>query len=373
MRPTRPFDGRLGRASVAVVFLALFGAASLDVQATEASSTEVPSADAASVDAAGAKQAGADQPAASDEPLLLGVGAQRFEWVRGWGRLPEGMKFGNTHGSVLLDKAGRVYVNTDTEHAVIVFDADGKFVESWGKELAGGVHGMWLASEGEAEFLYLAHIGRREVLKTTLGGKLVWTLSCPMESGKYDKPEQWAPTSVVVAPDGTIVVADGYGRSWIHVFDAQRKYVRSFGGPGSEVGKLATPHGLWLDVLEGQPVLTVADRENHRLQRFDLEGKRRGEPIEGLRRPCSAHTSGGETVVADLEGRVTLLDSAGKLLAHLGDNPDPKKRAQNGVPQEQWKDGEFLSPHSARLAPNGDIYVVDWNYLGRVTKLRRVK
>lgn len=348
MRPTRPFGGPFGRTSVAVVFLALFGAAALEVQTTA-------------------------EVGAVDEPLVLGDGAQRFEWVRGWGQLPEGMKFGNTHGSVLLDKRGRVYVNTDTEHAVIVFDAQGKFVESWGKELVGGVHGMWLASEGESEFLYLAHIGRREVLKTTLEGKIVWTLSCPMESGKYDKPEQWAPTSVVVTPEGTIVVADGYGRSWIHVFDAQRKYLRSFGGPGSELGKLATPHGLWLDELEGKPLLTVADRENHRLQRFDLDGERVGEPIEGLRRPCSAHASGGEIVVADLEGRVTLLDSAGKLLVHLGDNPDPKKRAQNGVPREEWRDGEFLSPHSARLAPNGDIYVVDWNYLGRVTKLRRLK
>jgi hypothetical protein len=307
------------------------------------------------------------------KPVILGEGAHRFEWVRGWGQLPEGVKLGNTHGSVLLDRAGRVYVNTDTENAVIVFDAEGKFVKSWGKELAGGVHGMWIASEGEKEFLYLAHIGRREVLKTTLDGEIVWTLPCPMESGKYEQPNQWAPTSVVVAPDGRLVVADGYGRSWIHVFDAERKYVRSFGGPGGEIGKLATPHGLWLDLVDDQPLLVVADRENHRLQFFDLEGKPAREPVGELRRPCSAHRSNGELVVADLAGRVTLFDAENKLVAHLGDNPDEAKRAQNGVPLEQWKDGEFLSPHSARLAPNGDIYVVDWNFLGRVTKLRRLK
>lgn len=314
-------------------------------------------------------------PSATDAglaPLVLGSGRHRFEWVRGWGALPEGMKFGNTHGAVLVDASGRVYVNTDTENAVIVFDRDGKFIESWGRELAGGVHGMWLAREGDEEFLLLAHIGRREVLKTTLGGEILWTLGCPMESGKYERPDQWRPTSVVVAPDGSIVVADGYGRSWIHVFDAQRKYVRSFGGPGGELGQLATPHGLWLDVVEGQPVLTVADRENHRLQRFDLQGALVGEPVTDLRRPCSAHQLGGEIVVADLAGRISLFDAQGKLLAHLGDNPDESKRAQNGVPREQWRDGEFLSPHSARLDSNGDIYVVDWNAAGRVTKLRRL-
>jgi len=311
--------------------------------------------------------------APKEEPVVLGSGTHRYEWVRGWGQLPEGMKFGNTHGAVLLDREGRVYMNTDTENAVIVFDRDGKFLESWSKELAGGVHGMWIAAEGDEEFLYLAHLGRKEVLKTTLHGEIVWALGCPMESGKYDEPHQWAPTSVVVAPDGTIVVADGYGRSWIHVFDAQRKYVRSFGGPGSELGKLATPHGLWLEVRGDQTVLTVADRENHRLQSFDLQGNSIGEPVGELRRPCSAHRLNGELVVADLAGRISLFDADNKLIEHLGDNPDEAKRAQNGVPREQWKDGEFLSPHGARLDANGDIYVVDWNFLGRITKLRRLK
>lgn len=77
-------------------------------------------------------------------------------------------------------------------------------------------------------------------------------------------------------------------------------------------------------------------------------------------------------MVADLAGRISLFDSKNQLIAHLGDNPDPQKRAQNGVPREQWKDGEFLSPHCARFDSAGDIYVLDWNFLGRVSKLRRV-
>ena len=53
--------------------------------------------------------------------------------------------------------------------------------------------------------------------------------------------------------------------------------------------------------------------------------------------------------VADLMGRVTLLglDEKGEryVVAHLGDNPEPSRRGVNGVPREQWADGEFLSPH----------------------------
>jgi hypothetical protein len=304
-------------------------------------------------------------------PVVLGSGEHRYEWVRGWGQLPQGMSFGNTHGCVVVDGQDRVYMNTDTEHAVIVFSPEGEFLESWGKELAGGLHGMCLVREGEQEFLLLTHLGRHELLKSTLDGEILWTLGYPEESGLYGAAGEYAPTSVAVAPDGTIFVADGYGKSWIHAYDRERKYLRSFGGPGSEIGKLATPHGIAIDVRGERPVLLVSDRENHRLQAFDLEGKPLGTVASELRRPCHTHQLGGTTVVADLAGRISLFDAEDELIAHLGDNPDPARRAQNGVPREQWKDGEFLSPHCARFDSQGNVYVLDWNYLGRITKLRK--
>src|SRR5215210_9558045 len=67
---------------------------------------------------------------AKDQPLILGAGNHRYEWVRGWGKLPAGMEYGATHGAVQVDSKGLVYFNTDTENAIIVFDADGKFIRS---------------------------------------------------------------------------------------------------------------------------------------------------------------------------------------------------------------------------------------------------
>ena len=55
--------------------------------------------------------------------------------------------------------------------------------------------------------------------------------------------------------------------------------------------------------------------------------------------------------------------------AHYGDNPDPKLRAQNRVPKEQWRAGELLSPHGVCVGRDGSIYVMDWNYRGRISKL----
>src|SRR5439155_105230 len=82
------------------------------------------------------------------------------EWVKGWGQLPEGMQFGNTHGCIVIDGRGRVLVNTDTENAVIIFDSSGKFLKSWGKDFKGGAHGMAIVREGDKELMFLAHTGR---------------------------------------------------------------------------------------------------------------------------------------------------------------------------------------------------------------------
>ena len=314
-----------------------------------------------------------DAGAGGSGPARLGEGDHLYQWVPDWARLPDEKGFGNTHGCIVVDSKGRVYVNTDTERAVCVFESDGTFVTAWGAELKGGLHGMCLVREQEEEFLYLAHAGRHEVLKATLDGKILWTLGVPEESGLYQKPGQYKPTSVAVAPNGDLYVADGYGKSWIHHYDSDRQYLRSFGGPGSEPGQLQTPHGLWLDTRGEAPLLLVADRENHRLQWFDLAGEFVRQ-LEGLlRRPCHVQALGDELIVADLAGRVTLLDGEDQLIAHLGDNPDPALRAQNGIPFEQWREGEFLSPHCAAFDAEGDLYVMDWNALGRINKLERVE
>ena len=310
-------------------------------------------------------------------PIRFRAGGHTYEWVRAWGTLPDGKTLGNTHGCIVVDRQDRIYLATDTENAVVVFDRDGRVLKTWGKELAGGLHGMALVDEAGEQRLLLAHLGRHQVLGATLDGAIQWTLDYPKESGIYAKPEQYMPTSVAPLPDGGFLVADGYGASWIHRYDRERKYVRSFGGPGSELGKLQTPHGIWVDTRGKEPVLLVADRENNRVQVFDLEGRALREvkdlDHDLLRRPCHMHPFGSELVVADLAGRVTILDSALALVAHLGDNPDPGKRARNDVLPPEWRDGEFISPHCANWDSRGDVYVTDWVSTGRITKLARVE
>ena len=65
-----------------------------------------------------------------------------------------------TH-NVAVDKAGNVYVihegrSDQSDHpAIFVFDADGKYIRSFGKQFQGGGHGIEVRDEGGQEFLYV--------------------------------------------------------------------------------------------------------------------------------------------------------------------------------------------------------------------------
>ncbi|MEP7270052.1 MAG: hypothetical protein ABI882_01030 [Acidobacteriota bacterium] len=304
--------------------------------------------------------------------IVLGEGRHRYEWITGWAKLPDGMAFGNTHGAVVIDRQGRVLMNSDTENAVIIFDPNGKFIKAWGKEWKGGSHGMALHREGRNEFVYLTHHSRHEFAKFTLDGEVVWIKGYPQDSKVYQKADEFRPTGVAVAPNGDFYVTDGYGKSWVHQYNAKGDYVRSWGGLGAEPGKLKQPHGIWIDGREKTPRVLVADRANHRLQWFSLNGEYLSMLDEGLRLPSNFHELGKDIVIADLQGRVTIIDGQNKIVTHLGDNTDPEKRGKNPIPREQWADGQFISPHCPRWDSQGNLYVAEWLSTGRITKLKRL-
>lgn len=304
--------------------------------------------------------------------VVLGKGEHIYEVVEGWGKLPARVKYGYTHG-VQVDSAERVIIHNQSCDAVIIFDREGRFIKSWGPEFAGGAHGCHLSKEDGAEYLYLSDYVRHIVVKTTLDGEVIWTLGYPKEANIYQSKEEFKPTNVAVAPNGDFYVADGYGLSWIHQYNARAEYIRSWGGKGSAPGQLDCPHGIWVDTRTDTPVVIVADRSNRRLQLFTLDGRHLGFASDGLRLPCHFDQRQDELLVPDLHGVVTILDAENKPVVHLGDNPSVwDVKGWPNLPRKTWQVGKFISPHAACWDASGDIYVVEWTVEGRVTKLRRV-
>lgn len=312
----------------------------------------------------------------------VGTGEHTYECVHGWGEVPSHIQWGETHG-VTVDREGLIYIkhrSTSAEpmDAIAVFDPQGKFVRSFGKEYHGGGHGIDVREEAGEEFLYLSDVKNGVVAKTNLKGEQVWVKGRPQEPGVYEDPKaRYSPTNVAFAPDGGFYIADGYGSNYIHQYDKDAKWVRTWGGAGSEPGKMQTPHGLWLDARPGrEPSLAVCDRANARLQYFSLEGEHLGF-VNEVSFPADIDIQGDVLLCPDLHARVTLFDRENRVIAHLGyDEAWTERVKANNLKlrstPEQYEAGRFVHPHDACFDADGNIFVVEWVPQGRVTKLRRV-
>ena len=322
---------------------------------------------------------GDDDKAGSKAPVV-GWGEHTYECNHDWCKLPAGWVWQTTHG-VCVDGEGLVYIKQQGHpgkpavDTVAVFEPNGKFVRSFGKGIHPGGHGIDLRKDGSEEFLYLCDTAHGEVLKTTLKGDVVWKLSFPPEANVYSKTKPYRPTNLAFAPDGGFYVGDGYGQNYIHQYDKDQKWVRTWGGFGSEPGKMKTPHGIWLDNRPGREVaLVVADRANARLQYFTLDGKHI-KMVEGLLFPASFDIRGNVLLVPDLHARITLMDIDNKPIVHLGYDPNWTEEVKKFVirgNEKLWKPGKFVHPHDACFDRDGNIFVTEWVQTGRVSLLKKV-
>lgn len=315
---------------------------------------------------------------------LMGTGEYTYEVIHDWGELPGWIRYGNTHG-VCVDASGKLYVHhsvhpdSGSPDSMVVFDSTGKFVESWGEEYRGSAHGLHIQQEDSQEFLYLSarsysDLSKNVVTKTTLKGEVVFTLGYPSESKRYkldsegNPSTKYHPTNLAIAPDGDIYVADGYGSSYINQYNGQGEFLRTIGERGTGPGQLDGPHGITVDLRGKRPLLLVADRTNNRLQYFTLTGEH-VKIIRGVKLPCHFHERGGLMLIPDLSARVTLMDRNDKVITHLGAGPEDW-RERRKKKRADFPTGKFLSPHDACFDRKGNIFVVEWIPVGRVTKLR---
>ena len=116
------------------------------------------------------------------KPKVIGPEGHRYEVHHDFMKVPDHIRWQDTHG-VAVDAEGLIYVKHRTKTAevmdsIVVFDAKGKFVRSFGKEYHGGGHGIDIRRDGGEEFLYLCD-NKGYIAKKTLQGETVWQQTAP--------------------------------------------------------------------------------------------------------------------------------------------------------------------------------------------------
>ena len=281
---------------------------------------------------------------------------------------PDGMKtVGNAHGEIAVDSSGLIYVSVSggDKAGVQIYDADGKYLRNL-PDAPKDLHGFVINKEENGEYLYGSCMADQSIVKISLEGKLVLKISGDSIPAKYKtKKKGLRLTSADVGPNGDIYVVDGYGLDYIHRFDKEGKYKETFGGRVAPYN-FSNCHKIFIDRRYEPARILCCDRKNGRLVHLSLDGKLIGDFAKDLRRPSAVDFYKGNVAVAEIYGRVTLLDKEGKVLKVISDNE--KIKGGNNWPTNVWKKGLVITPHGICFDKEGNIFVSEFNKFGRILR-----
>jgi DNA-binding beta-propeller fold protein YncE len=310
------------------------------------------------------------------------IGAASFRIAAGWEQLPSGFTHDDV-SDVAVDADDNVYLLTRRSERVIVYSSDGRFLSSWGEGQFGSKpHGITVGPDGSVYCVdETNHVVRRYAKDGSPRGTIgsgdasssgfdgsISSFSERLASVRRGAPPFNLPTKVALAPNGDLYVTDGYGNCRVHHFNPSGALIRSWGEPGSGPGQFRLPHHAL--VLDGERLL-ICDRENDRIQVFDMAGRFITEWTEIQRPAAVASGPDGMLYVAEMPwlpgdlsyrhgrilieqpGRVSVLDNRGRQV-------------------ERWTTPAMVGPHGIAVDSHGDIYLAEATYslginLGRAT------
>ena len=321
------------------------------------------------------------------ETGLVESGTRKYELVPDWGQLPDGWQWGRV-GAVATDSHDNVHVFTRTEHPYMVFDKSGKLLDSWGRGLFDEPHGMCITPD---DTMWLVDVQAHIVTKWTKDGLHRMTLgnrnqpsdtgwtkeyrddarilptggATPARNGVGHRgPPFHRPTDICVSTNGDIFISDGYRNAAVHRFASDGTLLKSWGEPGHAEelsrtkdgpGKFMTVHGIW----EHKGKVYVGDRENFRIQVFDVDGNHLDTWVD-WERPTKIYVNPKDEVmyVSELEDRFTVCDLDGNVLY---------RRASD----RSNEPGKFHGPHGIWADSEGSVYVSEVLGGARLQKFAR--
>lgn len=302
--------------------------------------------------------------------MIYGEGDYKYELVDGWGKYPDGWECSDVTG-ICTDAQDRVYVLNRGAHPVMVFDRNGMFITSWGEDFFSRPHGCCV---GPDDAIYCTDDINHTVSKFTIEGKLLMVLGkkgVPSDSGYVnvvDTNGDWLlfkslatiqqggppfnkPTGVSLSSSGDLFVSDGYGNARVHKFNSKGELLLSWGEPGSGPGQFILPHSVRLDKSDR---VWVADRENKRIQIFDVQGNFLTQWADDLGRPQDICIDKDNIVyITEGEHGVSIFTMDKQLLSRWG------SRGETGA------SALFVAPHDIAVDSHGDIYIGEVPFLSK--------
>jgi streptogramin lyase len=258
----------------------------------------------------------------------------RYTRVDNWAQLPAGYAWG-TMSAVAIDAKGNVYgfQRDDPTSKVIVFDAHGKYLKTWGEGTFPYAHGMRALRDG---YIWTTDRQAQLVLKFDADGRQLFSLGKKGVAGTMESTDAFnGATDVAMAANGDLFVSDGEGQNTrIVKFSKDGTFIKTWGTKGAGPGQLQTPHAIFVD---GRGRVWVADRGNKRLQIFDQDGTFLDQMTQ-FGTPVSLFIQDDTLYVAAPapENKVTIATTDGKVLETI-----------EGLD----------APHGIAVDANGAIYV----------------
>lgn len=201
----------------------------------------------------------AGSPAAPAPESELRVTAPRAGWALGsvsWAAA-------DSNGLIYLLQRG------DSADPIVVVDREGGVVRSWGGGMFTVAHSIRVDPAGN---VWTTDAHTSVVRKFSRHGTPLLRIDAGPTPAECTA-RRWrtcGTTDVAFAPNGHVLVTDGYWNARVLEFTADGRKVREWGTKGSGPGEFNLPHSI---VIDSAGVVYVADRGNGRVQRFDLQGR----------------------------------------------------------------------------------------------------
>lgn len=305
-----------------------------------------------------------------------------YEVSQKWSELSNGKHLvGKSHGEIDVAKDGQFYLSImgtpELKGGLHIYSAEGKYVGDVANA-PDDFHGFVIHQDNDGkEYIYGTSLVHKRIIKMTLDGEVLLNIDAVkaipskyhnLDTFKNNQPKpKLKLTAIDVDNQGNMYVVDGYSLDYIHKFDAKGHYLTTFGGQDSPY-KFDNCHKIHIDPRFEPNRLICTDRKNSRLVHMNLDGALIGTYASNLRRPSSVAFYGNIAAVAEISGRVSLIDKAGDTVSTLGTNDIKQEINTNVTKPNQWRTGVFTAPHGITFDNKGNLFVTEWNKTGRIVR-----